>query len=1187
MNLRILFRAMLVAVCLSAATFAHAGLRINLPALEGDSSTVNGIGSHPDGWVELFVNGGSVGSVQADGSGSFSFTGLSLTAGDQLRVKQSRVWNFNDDGDTEGWSAVPSKATLDVTGGNLVITKVGAATLDLVIGPGLQIDPSIFRTWEFRINNPTALTNFAFRYRGTNGFDATNVIGNVGMKSGQAADEFETLHLNPDYLVNNLNQSTYQTQAGGDINALRLDFALSDGEVIKIDYIRVQEYFEYEFANDGDIEYLRTNAAMSSVTVENDALNFTLSALNPNISKAGAPPDKTRIDPSYFTHIYVGGSQTSAIGDPVDQYTFYFNPAGLGLAGNNRPISPLPMDGTRFDASTDITVDPDYQASPPTTEFRLDPGTFDEAVGDTGSIDYIRLGPADPYGPSPVAVVTEPRRLEIVLPVVAGSPTTVTGRGSAAGGWVELLVNGQSRGSVQADAQGLFAFSNVSIAAGDRVSVTQSRVWNFNEDGNTEGWLVANGAGTVQATGGSLVVTKTDPANIDLRTSAGLALDPSIYRVWEFRINNPTTMTAFNLRYRGTNDFSSTNVLGNIGIEAETGAEYITYHVNPDYLFDNSRSSYQEQVGGLINQIRLDVNPNVGEGVSFDYIRVTEYFDYDFADDGDVEQLTFNNLGTPSVAGGALDYTLAAPNPSIQKLSRATDRTRIDPFYFTNIEVGGAQVEANAPAGTDQFTFFFDPGGLGLAGNIVQITPLPVDGTPFVGNRDITRVETWQDSPPALAWRLDPGTFFEDTGDTGTLDYIRLLPPDPYGPSAEVVATASRELVLSAPEGAGPAVPVEGSGSPADGWVELWINGVSYGSVRADSSGDFVFNDVALNEGDQLRVTQSLVWNFNQDGDAEGWFISNGTGTLDVTGGALEITRTTDTGAIDLRSPSLLGLDPSVYRVWELRMNNPTTRTAFNFRYRGVNDFATTNVLGFVGMKSSMGTDFETLRLNPDYLFNDTRSSYQIQEGGVIQQIRLDFEQPLGETIRFDAIRATEYWDYDFSDDGDFEYLNLGAAVTSPTVSGGSLSFTLGAPNPSIFRNATGVDKSRLDPTWFIKVAVGGTQIDQDAGNPTDQYTLFFDSGAGFPGNNVPLRAVPTDGTRFDRVEDLTVDPDFLGAGGPIFGWRLDTGTFFEDSGDVVALDYWRLQPADPFGPSNDVTVGPMPTAARMFELYR
>lgn len=785
-----------------AASPAWATLTLDAPVISGNGVTVTGSGSLADGYAELFVNGVSQGSTQADGAGAFSFENLVLTDGDELEVRQSRVWNFNTDGNPEGWISTNANGTVSVAGGDLVLTADNTGVLGITPGNGLDLDPSVYRVWEIRMRNNTSQANYTFRWRGTNTYDGTNVIGFVGMPSGTGSD-YQVAKLNPDYNFSSV-QTSYQSQPGGLINSVRYDFDLTAGDQLFIDYVRVTESWNYEFDSPGDTEML-SFTRINTPTVANGEMTYTLSDANPNIEKGINPPDKSRLDASYFRRVTARGAQLDVdAGAASDRWNIYFD-TGAGFAGNNIAMNEigtanlgLPMDDTPFEIEASLADDVDFPATGAIVGLRLDTGTFSEAAGDQVAVDYLRIGPDNPYGPSPVVTVTPPNELQLSGPLSAGNGVSVSGSGAPANGWVELHQGLVSLGSVQADANGDFTFPSVDLLEGEDVFVTLSRVWNFNTNGDTEGWVAQDtGILSVDAQNGALVLEKLTAGNGDLRFNDGIGLDPSIYRVWEFRINNPTTLNNFNFRFRGTNPFDTSNVIGIVGMPFSTGAnEFQTVKLNPDYDFSNAVSTYQAQAGTTINGIRLDFGHAVGETIRIDQIRAIEYYEYDFANDGDTESLDLNSArGVPTVAGGTMSWTLNAPGPTIQKANTGTDKTRIDPSYFTHVAVGGTYLDANAGATADQFTLFFNPNGAGFPGNVVQLGGLPTDGTRIDARREIIDADPdYAANPPTIAFRLDPGTFNTEPGDTVTLDYWRLEPEDPYGPSAPLTVQASTGL---------------------------------------------------------------------------------------------------------------------------------------------------------------------------------------------------------------------------------------------------------------------------------------------------------------------------------------------------------------------------------------------------------
>jgi len=147
------------------------------------------------------------------------------------------------------------------------------------------------------------------------------------------------------------------------------------------------------------------------------------------------------------------------------------------------------------------------------------------------------------------------------------------------------------------------------------------------------------------------------------------------------------------------------------------------------------------------------------------------------------------------------------------------------------------------------------------------------------------------------------------------------------------LAGYSTQLSLDAPVQAGDSVTITGTGAPeGEGiWVELWrvpagsSRAEPLQSVPADGFGDYSFEGVSVAEGDQLFVTLSRSWQFETDGDAEGWDGGVNDAALQVVDGilSLEINDLTGDGFRDCFFSNSFAYDPVYYRVVEIRLRNP------------------------------------------------------------------------------------------------------------------------------------------------------------------------------------------------------------------------------------------------------------------------
>ncbi|MBN1586048.1 MAG: hypothetical protein JW937_01310 [Candidatus Omnitrophica bacterium] len=139
--------------------------------------------------------------------------------------------------------------------------------------------------------------------------------------------------------------------------------------------------------------------------------------------------------------------------------------------------------------------------------------------------------------------------------------------------------------------------------------------WEFNTEGDAEGWAPIRGLGSVQVSGGFLraVVTDTNP---HLRTGAGSQLDASEYQT--LRLGYTLT----------SSDSQAQFMWGPEGVMPGSGGRWISFDVIADgvsreAVVDLSRNPAWT---GIADRFRLDPlhRPEIGDSVAIDYIRIEE-----------------------------------------------------------------------------------------------------------------------------------------------------------------------------------------------------------------------------------------------------------------------------------------------------------------------------------------------------------------------------------------------------------------------------------------------------------------------------------------------------------------------------------------------------------------------------------
>lgn len=381
-----------------------------------------------------------------------------------------------------------------------------------------------------------------------------------------------------------------------------------------------------------------------------------------------------------------------------------------------------------------------------------------------------------------------PASAQLVLdPVTSGASVTVTGSGATANGPAELWLNGESVGYVQADGSGAFAFTGLEIAEGDALYATASQVWNFNTDGDFEGWDVIGATGVVS--GGTLQATATD-GNITLNFAPGTEpaiLDTNLTRVFEmrYRVTGPAALDG------GT-------VIYDPGTGFQFGPQWRIDPVDGEYrtvLIDISNGGINNYAStGISTQLAIGANGySVGSVLEVDYIRVSESFDWNFRIDGDLMGNVPVN-GSATVAGGALTLTNTNGGTNA-KIERPF--AQIDTAHFTTFE---AAIDADPEIQPNILEFNYFAGAAGFAPSGIQPVWEPVAGTTVVTTIDLSATPPAFGEPWVGVGTLNyPGGWFSpmfplNAGEPAVIDTLRLRPAVVLGPSATVTATAGASV---------------------------------------------------------------------------------------------------------------------------------------------------------------------------------------------------------------------------------------------------------------------------------------------------------------------------------------------------------------------------------------------------------
>ena len=386
------------------------------------------------------------------------------------------------------------------------------------------------------------------------------------------------------------------------------------------------------------------------------------------------------------------------------------------------------------------------------------------------------------------AAFAAPANAQIVIDPVstAGAVVPVTGRGVNASGYVELFVNGASRGSVQADAAGAWS-KTVGLSFGDVLTAIPARVWNFNADGDAEGWFSPNNSPVV--TGGVLNVTQSAGAgsNLTLAFNGTGLVDPNVLRVLEIGYRYagavaPPGVVLTNSNNGGPLGPSWTPTPApspSAGFRSDLVDLSATWGVN---------QSVTPNLGwtGTVNQIGFGFNgASAGNTFALDFVRLRETFRFDFPYDGDTQGMSPGpNSTITGVADGVLSAGTQTTNSSI---SIEPSFQNINPNVYS---VYNAKMIQNSDAALQPVQItgvgFYHNGWTGYAPGFAQSAVYPASyGNPVVATINLAGVSEW--NQPQVAINLGNDLMYAPQAtDSVQVDYIEFAPATVIGDAAPV-----------------------------------------------------------------------------------------------------------------------------------------------------------------------------------------------------------------------------------------------------------------------------------------------------------------------------------------------------------------------------------------------------------------
>lgn len=393
---------------LALCHFAGAQTLFLDPVGVGASVTLSGGGGPPSASVELFKNGVSVGSFTTSAGGQFSIPNISAAANDQFYVAVGQVWNFNADGNTEGWTGLAGDGSV-VSGG--IWKQTNSASTDMsfgIYGDGLILTRA--RALEVRLRytgtgNRTA--SIILQSAGPNGVagggdDGSTTIANTATVSPSAT--FQTYVF--DLGIGPTGLPTCWVDGTAPININFYLAGMAIGEVVEVDSIRLTEALRWEFDTVGDTAEWAGNANTTVIATNAGTIRLNANGVG---SVTIARPFRN-IGSTHFVTLQTRFRQVTATQPNLFNWNYFSNPSSYGTGGYQ--IS-TPANGSFQIITTNLTGAPTYgnpwgAGGGATLNFSQQAfqALYANAPGEFAEIDYIRLLPASPYGPSPTLVAS-------------------------------------------------------------------------------------------------------------------------------------------------------------------------------------------------------------------------------------------------------------------------------------------------------------------------------------------------------------------------------------------------------------------------------------------------------------------------------------------------------------------------------------------------------------------------------------------------------------------------------------------------------------------------------------------------------------------------------------------------------------------------------------------------------------
>ena len=375
----------------------------------GSNLTVTGGGGPPSSSVELFQNGVSLGSVPTTAYGQFSFPGVTAATNDQFYVAVGQVWNFNTDGNTEGWNALSGDASVVSNGTWKQTNSTGTDMSVNLYGDGLIKTRARVLEVKLRFLGSGARTgSVIMQTAGPNGVagggdDRTSTI--VNTFTLQSSTNFQTLVF--DLGIDNSGAATCWLDGTPPINLSLYIPGTAIGDSVEIDYIRLTESLNWEFSTAGDLAEWSGNANTTLIATNAGTLRLKASASG---SVAMSRPFRN-IGSTYFTKLQTRLRQVTAQRPNLIQCNYFSNPSNYGTGGFQ--LAGTAADGSFQTYTINLTNAPTYGSAwtnggGATMNFTQEglQALYASAPGDYAEVDFVRLQPTVTYGPSATVVAS-------------------------------------------------------------------------------------------------------------------------------------------------------------------------------------------------------------------------------------------------------------------------------------------------------------------------------------------------------------------------------------------------------------------------------------------------------------------------------------------------------------------------------------------------------------------------------------------------------------------------------------------------------------------------------------------------------------------------------------------------------------------------------------------------------------